>query len=93
MANGITLPPNPTLEPRDIVNGKPGSPFRLPKDPSLLKSPGDGATPEPKPEPHEPIAVTNAITLLQHALGEHLPMRLAQAQQSAGRIRDAVGGG
>lgn len=54
---------------------------------------GDGATPAPAPDPKLPVGVTQALTLLQTGLGQHLPARLAQANHASAVIRRAVARG
>lgn len=71
------------------------SPSPWPSPPSSFPPymPGDGAHPAPITNPRAPVGVTQSLSLLQDALGNHLPRRLAQAQASSRRIRAAVGKG
>lgn len=62
--------------------------------PTLPEAPkDDGATPAPAPDPRLPVGVTQALTLLQTGLGQHLPARLTQANEASKAIRRAVARG
>lgn len=62
--------------------------------PTLPEAPkGDGAKPAPAADAKLPVGVTQALTLLQTGLGQHLPARLAQANRASAAIRQAVGRG
>lgn len=62
--------------------------------PGLPDVPKDGGpSSAPQPDPKLPAGVTQALTLLQAGLGQHLPARLTQANAASRAIRQAVGRG